>query len=340
MKAVVLVGGEGTRMRPLTQTIPKPLLPFMNRPFLDHVLEHLAGHGIDEVICSSPYLERVFREFLGSRAGRAPDVRWITEEHPLGTAGAIAGASEHLDETFLVLNGDLLTDIDLGELVVAHRARGAVGTIALTAVEDARPFGLVEFDAEGRVLAFREKPSEPGSGMVNAGVYVLEPEALDDVPRGVMVSIERETYPGLIERGAALHSVAADGYWRDVGTPEAYLAGHLDALHGRLRTYPDVARPLLGSGVSVAGTASIAPDVVLGDRTRVGEGARVDRSVLHADVEVGADSVVVDSVLGPRAIVEPGAELHAAVLGEGAVVAAGERAVGSRVGPGERLSQA
>jgi mannose-1-phosphate guanylyltransferase len=335
VKAVVLVGGEGTRLRPLTETTPKPLLPFMNRPFLDHVLDRLAEHGVDEVVCSSPYLESVFHRFLETRRGRAPDVRWFTEREPLGTAGAIAAAAPHLDGTFLALNGDVLADLDLGELVRIHRDRGAVATIALHRVDDARPFGLVETDGAGRVLAFREKPRDPVPGDINAGMYVLEPGSMAGVPGGEMVSIERQTYPALIANGAPVFAAVARGYWRDLGTPEAYLEGHLDALEGRIAAYRGSPRPLVASGAEVHPGAAVGPLVVLGDRARVAAGARIDRSVGHQESSVEADAVVEESILGPGSVVEAGARVRGAVLAEGARVPAGAVVIGDRVPPGE-----
>jgi len=327
-------------MRPLTETIPKPLLPFMNRPFLDQVLDHLGRHGVEEAICSSPYLESVFHDFLESRSDVPPRVRWITEEEPLGTAGAIAGAGEHLGDTFLALNGDVLTDLDLGELVRFHGDRGATATIALTPVEDARPFGLVETEEDGRVVAFREKPADLVPGAINAGTYVLEPDVLGRVPPGRMVSIERETFPVLIESGEPVYGYLAGGYWRDLGTPEAYLAAHVDALEGRIEGYRDFRGPVLGSGAVVDYGAELGPFVVAGPLVRVGSGARLDRAVLHARSRVGADAAVSDSILGPASVVEDGAELRGAVLGEGATVAEGVRARDVRVGSGERLESA
>lgn len=334
MKAVILVGGEGTRLRPLTETIPKPLLPFMNRPFLDHVLDHVAAHGVDEVICSSPYLESVFHPFLEGREGKPPAVRWITEPRPLGTAGAIAGARSLLEGTFLALNGDVLTDLDLGELVRFHRSREAVATIALHRVEDARPFGLVEADPSGRVLAFREKPAARMPGAINAGIYVLEPRALERVPPEAMVSIERETYPDLIRRGEPVYAVVAAGYWRDVGTAADYLRAHVDALRGSLARYRGLPGPLLAAGATVDPAAAVGPDVVLGEGATVGPNARVDRSVLHRGAAVEPGAVVASSVVGPEAVIGAGAEVREAVLAEGARVAPGGRIEREGVGPG------
>jgi mannose-1-phosphate guanylyltransferase len=314
MKAVVLVGGEGTRLRPLTETVPKPLIPFMNRAFLHHVLDHLARHGVKEAVLSSSYLEREFHSFLEERTG-PPRITWITESQPLGTCGAVAGARHLLDGTFLVLNGDVLTDLDLSAMVALHRQRKAVATIALTPVDDARPYGLVDREDGGKVLAFREKPPELVPGTINAGTYVLEPRALDGVPEGVAVSIERETFPGLISRGEPVYSFVWRGYWRDVGTPEAYLQAHMDALEGLVggAAYD---RPLLGEGARVHPDALVGPLAVLGPGASVGAGARVDRAVLHRGARVGEGAVVEDSILGPESEVGPGVKVRDSVLAD------------------------
>jgi mannose-1-phosphate guanylyltransferase len=315
--------------------MPKPLVPFMNRPFLDHVLDHLAEHGVDEVVCSSPYLEAVFHAFLETREGRSPSVRWITETEPLGTAGAIAGALDLLEGTFLALNGDILTDMDLGALLEVHRARKAVATIALHRVEDARPFGLVEAEADGRVLAFREKPEEAVPGSINAGVYVLEPAAVAKVPRGRMVSIERETYPDLIAGGAPVFSAVASGYWLDLGTPEAYLRAHTDALDGRIAEYRGLARPFLAGGARVEPGATVGPHVVMGPGAVVAAGADVDTSVLHEGATVAGEARVRSSILGPDAAVGARADVRDSVLAQGARVGDGARLTEARVSPGE-----
>jgi mannose-1-phosphate guanylyltransferase len=209
-----------------------------------------------------------------------------------------------------------------------------VATIALTPVEDARPFGLVEMDPSGRVLAFREKPAERVPGAINAGIYVLEPRALARVPPGVMTSIERETYPDLIGRGEAVYAVVAGGYWRDLGAPADYLQAHVDALHGRLSAYRDLPAPLLGRGARIDPDAVVGIDVVLGDGAAVAAGARVDRSVLHQGAVVEEGARVVSSILGPEAVVGGRAEVRDAVLAQGARVAFGGRVEGQGVRPG------
>lgn len=332
MKAVVLVGGEGTRLRPLTETIPKPLLPFMNRPFLDHVLDHLASHDVEEVILSSSYLESEFRDYLQRRSS-PPAVRWITEERPLGTSGAIAGARHLLDDTFFVLNGDVLADLDLGALLAFHRRRQAVATIALHRVDDARPFGLVETGDDGRVRAFREKPSQAIPGQINAGTYVVEPRALAGVPAGVAVSIERETYPALIAAGAPVYATVVGGYWRDLGTPAAYLQAHMDALEGRVggRAYP---RPLVADGARIDPSAELGDDVVMAPDTSVGPRTKIVRSVVHRAVAVAADAIVEGSILGPGVSIGPAARVRGGVLAEGVLVEPGAEVVEAALRPG------
>jgi len=332
VNAVVLVGGEGTRMRPLTETVPKPLLPMIDRPFLDHVLDRLSSFGIEFVALSSPYLEEVFGPFLRSREGRAPRIEWITETTPLGTAGAIANALDRFNETFLVLNGDILTDLDLEALVAFHRARGAVSTISLAEVDDARPFGLVDIDPNGRVGAFREKPTDPTSGRVNTGTYVLEPVALQGVSSTRSVSIEKEVFPALIGSKVPVYGFLSDTYWMDLGTPEKYLQASYDVLEGRVRgmDYPD---PYMGDGVEVAPNAKIEPRVVLGPGTVVGPDAVVADSVLFAKTRIEARARVHGSILGHAVHVGADAIVSRSVLAEGAVIPPGGDAKDAKIPP-------
>ena len=334
MKAVVLVGGEGTRLRPLTETIPKPLLPLVDRPFLHQVLDHLGAHGVHEVVLSSPYLEGTFEAFLAERRGD-PGVTWITESEPLGTGGAIVNALTYLDDdAFLVLNGDILTDLDLTALVAFHHERDAAGTIALTPVDDARPYGLVATEPDGRVLEFREKPAELVPGRINAGTYVLEPRALRGWEPGRTISIEREIFPALIERGELLYASVSDAYWMDLGTPERYLQAHFDVLDGRLRGRKFPA-PFVAEDALVAAGAELDAHTVVGHMARVGESAVVSRSVLHAGASLGEGARVDGSILGAGSAVGEGAVVTATVLAEDARIRKGADVRGARVGPGE-----
>jgi NDP-sugar pyrophosphorylase family protein len=334
LKAIVLVGGEGTRLRPLTETIPKPLLPLMNRPSLAGVLDHLAEYGVKEVILSSSYLESAFRPFIDARGDALPKIRWINEAAPLGTAGAIVNALPLLgDDAFFVLNGDILTDLDLSEMVRLHHDRRAYATIALTHVEDARPFGLVPTGDDGEVEEFREKPAELVPGEINAGTYVLEPEALSGWPAGENISIERQVFPALIDGGAPVFGFLSDAYWIDVGTPEKYLQAHFDLLEGRVagRSYET---PLVAPDAEVDTAARLGRRVVVGPGSRVESGAAVEDSVLHAGSVVERGATVECSVLGPGAHVAAGARIRGTVLAEGARVGEGASAEDERISAG------
>ncbi|MEO8291567.1 MAG: NDP-sugar synthase [Actinomycetota bacterium] len=324
MKAVVLVGGEGTRLRPLTETTPKPLIPVMDRRFLDHVLDHLARHGVEEAILSSPYLEETFVPFVAARRDTAPAIEWITETEPLGTGGAILQALDHLatEEPVLALNGDILTDLDLTAMLAFHRERGAAVTISLTHVEDARPFGLVPTDDRGRVHEFREKPVDPIPGEVNAGTYLLNPAALGGFERGRNLSIEREIFPPVIAHGEPVYGFLSHGYWMDLGTPAKYLQAHFDIFEGRVEGLR-YAAPWVHTTAAVSLRAHLGRWVAVGEGAAVEEDAQIDDSVLHPGARVGAGARVVGSILGPYSQVGAGATLVGCVLGEGGQVAPG-----------------
>jgi mannose-1-phosphate guanylyltransferase len=340
MKAIVLVGGEGTRLRPLTETVPKPLVPLMDRASLDHVLDHLARHGVHEVVLSSPYLEETFRAFIDARRGDLA-ITWITETEPLGTGGAIVNALEALGgEPFLALNGDILTDLDLTAMVAMHGERAAAATIALTHVSDARPYGLVPTDPDGRVREFREKPTEPVPGDVNAGTYVLEPGALDGWSRGENASIERDIFPSLIAEGRPVYGYVSEAYWIDLGTPESYLQAHFDILEGRVAFEPAYAAPFIADGAEVDVRSHVGRWVVVSTGAVIGPEARVDDSVLHLGAVVEAGANVTGSVIGPRSRVGAGAVVVDSVLAEGASVPAGSTVNGARISAGRAASSA
>jgi mannose-1-phosphate guanylyltransferase len=329
VKGVVLVGGEGTRLRPLTETIPKSLLPIVNRPFLHRVLDHLAANGVHEVIASSSYLESSFATFIEERHGD-PAITWITEREPLGTGGAIVNALPHVDDTFFVLNGDILTDLDLTALHEFHRGTGAVATIALHHVDDARPFGLVAAEPSGRVLEFREKPGELVAGDINAGTYVLEPEALQGWEPGRTTSIEREIFPSLIGRGAPVQGYRTSAYWMDLGTPEKYLQAHFDVLEGKVSGLV-VPAPFTAGTANVDLRARLGRWVVVGEHCVVESGSELEDSVLLDAATVGTEARVVESIVGPGAAVGAGATVVGSVLGEGARVDPGTAVKGARV---------
>ena len=320
MQAIVLVGGEGTRLRPLTSDVPKPALTLVDRPFLAYMIEWLAGHGVSEIVLACGFLPDVLREALAGEEERAgARIRYVVEPEPLGTAGAIRFAAdalgESLDERFLALNGDVLTDLDLGALLRAHAERAAPATIALHPVEDSSAYGLVRTAAGGEVLEFAEKTGEEAPGEINAGMYVLERSVLDLIPPGENVSIEREVFPRLV--GEGLGALLLDGYWMDIGTPERYLQASWDILEGRVETRVRPTAPglLVGAGARVEAGATVGPRAVVSPGCTVAAGAEVRDSVLLEGCAVGAGASVAGSVLAAGVTVEAGAELDGAVVG-------------------------
>ena len=365
MRAVVLVGGEGTRLRPLTFTTPKPLLPIANQPFLERQLVWLADHGVDDVILSMGYLPDAFHEHFRDESGqdtfRGIRLRYAVEDEPLGTAGAIRFAADGIEERFVVCNGDVLTGLDLSEMVEFHDARGAEVTLALTRVEDPSAFGVVPTAADGGVIAFVEKPA-PGmapSDWINAGTYVLEPAFLDRIPPRLNVSVERETFPRLLEQPGRLFGFRTDAYWLDIGTPEKYLQAHIDVLRGSVGRPPTPGARELSEGIWTQGDATIEPGAtvlaptLLGPGAHVQSGARVrgsvlgagatveggavlDTAVLHEDARVSHDSTVDHSVVGRRTVVKPDVMLaENTLVGDDCTVAAGTRISAGRY-PSER----
>jgi len=342
MQALVLAGGEGTRLRPLTRTTPKPVLALAGRPFLSFMLDWLRRHGVDDVILSCGFLSDAVKAVLGD-IYQGMRLRYVVEDEPLGTAGPVRLAYDEglLDERLLILNGDLLTDMDLQVELAQHERTGARVTIALIEVEDTSSYGVVPTDAEGRVEAFLEKTGGyVPTNRVNAGAYVLEREVVELIPAGRAVSFERETFQELV--GDGLYGWRAAGYWMDIGTAERYLEATYDLLAGRVESdLPprDETGSLVYDGSLVSG-AHIGPQSVLGRHCSVGTDTTVDRSVLHDRVIVGPDCDIRESVLAEGVRVGEGARIEGgSLIGSAAEVAAGAVvAAGSRVEPGEHVS--
>jgi mannose-1-phosphate guanylyltransferase len=347
MQALVLAGGEGTRLRPLTYTTPKPVMPLAGRPFLSFMLDWLRSHGVDEVILSCGFMSDDVKRVLGDIYD-GMRLRYVVEDEPLGTAGPVRLALDEgvLEERLLILNGDVLTDIDLTAELREHERAEARATLALYAVEDTASYGVVLTDADGRVTEFIEKAEgEPPTDRINAGAYVIERDVAEAIPPGRAVSFEREIFPGLVGNG--LYGYLAEGYWIDIGTPERYLEATWDLLAGRVASRlpeRDETGSLVYEGCLLSG-AHVGPQSVLGRHCSVGSDSRVERSVLHDRVRIGADAAVVESVLGEgvrvgeRALFEPGAIAGAgATIGDGAVIGSGVRLEpGAEVPPGARV---
>jgi len=327
VRAVVLVGGFGTRLRPLTSDLPKQMLPIVDRPMIEHVVGHLAAHGVEEVVLSLGFLPDAFLDtYPDGRCAGIP-LHYAVEPEPLDTAGAIRFAAEDagIDEAFLVLNGDVLTDLAVDELIGFHRASGAEATVSLTPVDDPSRYGVVPTDADGRVTGFVEKPPAGAApcNWINAGTYVFEPSAIDRIEPGRRVSVEREVFPAMADEGV-LYGLRSEAYWVDTGTPETYLGVQLDLLDG--------VRGPARSGVDDA--AEIHPGAtvrrsVIGPGAVVAEGSRVCDSVVMAGSRIGEGAVVDGSLVGRNATIGPDARvLGLSVVGHGAEVVAGEHLTG------------
>jgi mannose-1-phosphate guanylyltransferase len=322
MQAVILAGGEGTRLRPLTSTVPKPVVPLVDRPFIAFMLAWLREHGVDDVVMSCGHLASGVRNVLGDGSAFGIRLRYVEEPKPLGTGGAVKYAESLLDERFLMLNGDVLTDIDLSAQLAQHERTGALATLALVPVEDPSAYGLVRTAADGAVEAFVEKPSpdQIDTNRINAGAYVLQREALDDLVAGEPASIERDVFPELVGRG--LYGYLAEGYWLDIGTPERYLTGTFDLLEGTVHS-PVSARmgdTFAAVDPSVENAGRIIPAALIEGGCRIGPGARIGgRVVLESGVHVGADTTI------ERAVVMQGAEIGAGCTLRGCIVGGGAR---------------
>ncbi|MDR1990137.1 MAG: NDP-sugar synthase [Acidobacteriaceae bacterium] len=345
MKAIMLAGGKGTRLRPLTIHTPKPIVPIFNRPFLHYQLDLLKQVAeIDEVILSLNYQPRRIEEIFGDGSEAGLSIRYVVEPAPLGTGGAIRYASESLGESVVVFNGDVLTEVDLAAVIRLHRERKAKATIVLTPVENPTAYGLVETDAQGNVTRFLEKPNpdEITCDTINAGIYVLEPDTFDRIPKDTPWSIERSFFPSLIERGETFVAYVYRGYWIDIGTPEKYMQVHRDIMDGRYHAAPfsgesqrafvsPLARVEEGAhiegpcfiddGAVIKTGARIGPHAVIGRQCHVEEHASVERSIVWANCRIGQDAVVRRSILGRHCHIGHNAVLDAdAVLGDKSVV--------------------
>ncbi|GEB51859.1 MULTISPECIES: sugar phosphate nucleotidyltransferase [Streptomyces] len=332
-EAILLVGGKGTRLRPLTVNTPKPMVPAAGVPFLTHQLARARAAGVDHVVMATSYLAEVFEPYFGDGSALGLHLEYVTEEEPLGTGGAIRNVASRLharpDEPVLVFNGDILSGLDIRALVDQHTAAGADVSLHLTRVTDPRAFGLVPTEADGRVSAFLEKPQTPEeivTDQINAGAYVFTRSVIDTIPAGRPVSVERETFPGLLAAGAHLHGMVDSTYWLDLGTPQSFVRGSADLVLGRA---PSPAVPgrcgerLILAGAEVAGDAKLTGGSVAGARAAVGSGARIDGSALLDGAVVAPGARIRDSLIGAGARIGADTVLDGAVVGDGAVIGDG-----------------
>jgi len=332
--AVVLVGGQGTRLRPLTLSAPKPMLPTAGVPFLEHLLSRISAAGISHVILGTSYRADTFSEYFGDGAAFGLEIEYVFESEPLGTGGGIRNVQDRLRaDTVMVFNGDVLSGVDLPSVVATHRANRADVTLHLVKVADPRAFGSVPTSPDGRVEAFLEKTDDPPTDQINAGCYVFRREIISAIPSGRAVSVERDTFPGLLNNGARVFGHVDSSYWLDLGTPTAFVQGSADLVSGEAptaalpaaadRTWQRLIMPgavVVGDGTidggssigagAVVGAGALVRGSVLMDGARIGPRARVERSVVGRGAVIGAGSVAVDAIVGDGAIVGTGCELR------------------------------
>ena len=361
MQALILVGGHGTRLRPITLTLAKPIVPLVDRPFLRYMIDWLGRHGVDDIVMACGFRPDDIREVLGDGIPGGPRLRYVEEPEPRGTAGAIKFAEDLLEDRFFALNGDVLTDLDLTALLDQHEASDARATLALHPVEDPANYGLVRHRPDGEITGFVEKPdpADIDTDEISAGAYVLEKSILELVPPGMDVSIERSVFPALVGKG--LYSHRLEGYWTDIGTPERYLDACWDILEGKVQSDPGemvddhgrfvaesavvdpsaevAAHSFVDDNADVGPDAEIGPKAVIGMGTQVGAGALVEASALHPGCFVGDGAIVRGSILASDAVVEAGALVpYGSVIGSGATISTGsELEPGARVQPGETV---
>ena len=354
-----MAGGRGTRLLPLTADCPKPLVPVANRPIVEHIIRLLKENGFDQVLVTTHYLPEQLESWLGTGREFGVDIRYVREAVPLGTAGGVKQLEPYLDETFLIISGDCLTDFALKDAVAWHKERRADATIVVTQVENPLPFGIVEKDATGRIARFLEKPApdEVFSNTVNTGIYVLEPGVLGRCPKSTPFDFSRDLFPEMLASGALLYAYEGEGYWSDIGDCTQYIRSQIDVLYGRVRlpalgegdrpgVWIDhgasiepgatVIPPIMAArGARVEAGSRAGPGVVLGPGSRIERGAVIERSVVWEGAVVEADATVLGAAIGRFAVVGRGASvLEGAVLGDGARIEPGCLAsAGARIAP-------
>ncbi len=351
MKTVILVGGEATRLRPLTCNIPKAMVPVLNIPFLEHIIHYLSKHQIKDIILTQSPLARPIESYFGDGSQFGVKLNYIKEDTPLGTAGAVKNTEQYLDETFLVLNGDIFTDLDITAMIDFHREKKAKVTITLTPVDDPTSYGLIETNAQSKITRFIEKPSwsQVTTNMINAGIYVIEPDVLNHIPPQANFSFERELFPSFLDQAKPLYAYPSAAYWIDIGTPEKYFQLHLDLLSGKGNAaqygFTSNKEVLLGEQTHIHPTAQIMGPVMIGSNCTIGQNVKlrgpvvigpgstiledtvIEKSVVWRNVQLGprvnlknsivadncclsANSIVEDSVLGDNVTVVSGCKLE------------------------------
>lgn len=329
MKAVVLIGGKGTRLRPLTYTTTKAMLPIVNIPFVDRLIKRLEFHGVTEIIFAINYLAEEMKSYLEEQGDRyKARIVCSIEPKPVGSAGAVKFNERYLDETFLLLNGDILTDLDYADLVRFHREKKALVTVNIAEISDPTRFGVIDMDSEDRVICWQEKPSleEARSNWVNVGVWAVEPEILSEIPAGQFVSLEREVFQDLVKARAPFYGYKSYGYWADIGTPESYLNLHRDILSGK------IVEPIPGQEIQdnikvaskceVSTLARLLKPVVIGEASRIGDNVTIiGPTVIGGNCNIEHSNSIKDTVIWDKTVVGSGTSLNSSIVGRNVQIA-------------------
>lgn len=339
MKALFLAGGFGTRLRPITNDLPKPMVPIMGKPLLERNIENLKKFGISEIVLSTCYKPNKIKKYFGDGSRFGVKISYICEDEPLGTAGAIKNAEKFFDDTFLVFNADILSDFDISDMISFHKQKGALATIAVTHVDNPSAYGVIEHDENGFITAFKEKPKpdETSSNLINAGVYIFEPELLKEIPAGRAVSIERETYPLLLSKGYKMAIYDRCSYWLDLGTPQKYLKAHKDILKGlikikehdfnknaqyisktaKISRFAKIKEPVyIGDNVEISSFANIGPNTVIFGNSTIGIDAKVVESIVWDNAHVEGGASVVNSVVMSNCVVDRNSDQYNSILAD------------------------
>ena len=340
MKAVILVGGQGTRLRPLTCNMPKATVPLLNRPYLEHLLSYLKQHGVDDIILAMGYNPDPIKKALGDGSYLGIHLMYLVEDSPLGTAGAVKNAESFLDDTFVVFNGDILTDINLSEMIKLHKKARPKVSIALTPVDNPTIYGVIETDSNDMVHRFVEKPSwsEVTTNMINAGLYIIEPEVLQRIPPATRYMFEHHLFPGLLGDGESIYGYKSNEYWIDIGTPQKYLKAHYD-LMGKLSD--SVIKPdktvhihenavisgqvLIGNNSVIGAHSQIHGPAVIGSNCHLSQGVIFDKSVLWQNCVIGEKTIVKDCIIANRVTLENNLNLEECVIGDDITLRTGDR---------------
>lgn len=323
MKALLLAGGLGTRLRPLTNHLPKPMVPIMGRPLLESTILNLKRHGICEVVISTCYKSNYIKNYFGNGENLGIKINYIEEDIPLGTGGAIKNAERFFDDTFVVLNSDIVSDLNIKELVNYHKAKKALATIAMTEVKDPSQYGVIEFDDDGYIKAFKEKPKpyETTSKWINAGIYVFEPKLLDEIPKDSVVSIERETYPKILSKGYYMAAYKYDGYWIDIGTIEKYKKVHNDIFKGNCKFVNPKIDFIKNKNININPSVKIIGPVYIGRNVKIGTKAQIGPySVIGDNSQIGCNSIIRHSVLWDNVKINKGVNLINAVVASNSII--------------------